>query len=252
MTKKAVFSAIVKFLVLASCVLGLSLHRYSSSGGFMHSIYGAFTAQSNIWISLICIIFFIMNAAGIKKNRLLYLIKFMFTSSILLTWLVFAVLLAPILDSSYILSPSNIFLHSITPILAMADFLLFDNEFSISLKSLWTVLVMPLIYLVFAFTVYEQSGSLPTYYFFLDYKKLGWFTMTSTGIGTGFWILLLSAVLYLKGIILLILKNSVIQGNSAAKALPFIKKSTVTAVSALTVMVLCSSVSTIISLIINS
>lgn len=251
MCKKNIASAIVKFLVLCSCILGLALHRSSSGGGFMHSIYGAFTAQSNIWISVICIIFLILDAARIKKPRGLYVVKFMFTSSILLTWLVFAVLLAPILDASYILSPSNIFLHSITPILAMIDFLLFDQEFTVRTKSLWTVLLMPLLYLAFAFIVYEKSGSLPTYYFFLDYKKMGWFTVTSNGIGTGFWILLLSAVLYIKGILLLVLKNNVIQGTMPCKSHPFFKKQTIIAAAAIAVIILCSVFSTIMSLILN-
>lgn len=234
-------SALFKILILLSCVLGISQHSSSLSSGFMHSVFTAFTTQSNIWIALICIIFLVLDTAGVHhKPQWLYTIKFMFTSSILLTWIVFAVLLAPILKPSYILSPSNIFLHSLTPILAAADFFLFEDASKVRIKHLWTVLIMPLAYMTFAFVSYEQLGFLPTYYFFLDYKKSGWFTVSSSGLGTGFWIILLSAVLYIKGLILIILKNK-----------PQ-KKPLLTAALCTAFMACCSIISTIISLAVNS
>lgn len=239
--KQSIASALIKLSVLISCVLGIAQHSSTMSGGFMHSIFAAFTAQSNIWIAVICVVFMILDIGGIqKKPQWLYVIKFMFTSSILLTWIVFAVLLAPILKPSYILSPSNLFLHSITPILAAADFLLFGDASKVKVKQLWTVLIMPLAYMTFAFISYEKLGFLPTYYFFLDYKKLGWFTVTSNGIGTGFWVILLSVVLYAKGLILLVLKNKTEK-----------KRFLVSALTA-ACMLLCSTVSTIISVAANS
>lgn len=251
MSKNKILSASVKLLVVLSCIMGITQHNSSSSSG-LHSIYAAFTAQSNIWISCICIIFLILNVLRIHKPIWLYVVKFMFTSSILLTWLVFAVLLAPILDKSYILSPANLLLHTLTPILALTDFLLFDYEYTVNTKFLWTVLLMPSFYMAFAFITYEKTGALPTYYFFLDYKKMGWFTVTSNGIGTGFWILLLSVVLYLKGIVLLLLKNSIVKGNMQSTMIPFSKKGIITASIAIAVMMLCSFLSTIISLVLNS
>ncbi len=239
--KKSAVSALLKILVLVSCVLGIAQHGSSMSDGFMQSVFVAFTTQSNIWIALICIVFLILDTLGIEqKPQWLYTVKFMFTSSILLTWIVFAVLLAPILKPSYILSPSNLFLHSITPILATADFLLFEDAFHKGTKFLWTVLLMPVLYLFFAFISYENLGFLPTYYFFLDYKKLGWFTVSGNGIGTGFWIVLLAVVLLAKGLAILALKK-----KSQTKGI------LVTGV-ALACMLACSLASTIISLIVNS
>ncbi len=234
-------SAVLKLLLCTSCILGIVLHGSIFSGDFLSSTFTAFTTQSNIWISLICIVFLILELAGKEqKLQILHTLKFMFTSSILLTWAVFAVLLAPLLSPSYILSPTNLFLHTVTPIVAAADYLLFDDNTYTGTKNLWTVLIMPFLYTIFAFICYEKLGSLPTNYFFLDYKKNGWFVVTSSGLGTGFWIIVLSAILYSKGFVLLLLKRKTLTQ----------KKHTI--FITLGVMGICSVFSTIFSLILNS
>lgn len=188
-------SAILKLGVAASCLFGIFSHHLSWSGGFMNSIFKAFTIQSNLWISVICLVFFGFELRGQGQRKIpqgLQLLKFMFTSSILLTWSVFAVLLSPTMTTAYLLSQSNLFLHNLTPVLALLDYLNFDSDSQVGAKQLPFSLVMPLFYTIFFCVAYACTGKLPVQYFFLDYKKYGWFRITKKGIGVIYWIGFLS------------------------------------------------------------
>jgi hypothetical protein len=207
-TKLAV-SILFKLGVMVSCWIGINQHDLSLSDGFMDSIFKAFTMQSNIWMAVICLVFlgFDWIQKGNRKiPQWLHAIKFMFTTSALLTWLVFAVLLTPMMNINYLLSPSNLFLHNLTPILALLDFIIFDQDSRISHRHLGLGLIMPLLYAIFFFSAYEITGKLPVPYFFLDYKKLGWVGFGAEGIGVAYWVGLLLLALIGIGAVALKLK----------------------------------------------
>jgi hypothetical protein len=188
----------LKLGVITSCVTGILQHDVTLSGGFMNSIFKAFTMQSNIWVASICFVFLIATLFARGKTALpdwLYVLKFMFTTSVLLTWFVFAVLLTPLMPAAYLVSSSNLFLHNLTPILALLDFTNFETEYLPRKKQIWTVLIMPLLYMIFFFSAYALTGELPVPYFFLDYQTLGWFSFGSLGPGVVYWIGMLLLVL---------------------------------------------------------
>lgn len=209
--KNIAASVLLKLGVAASCWIGINQHDVSLSGGFMDSIYKAFTMQSNIWIAAICLVFLgfdWINKGTRKIPQWLHAIKFMFTTSVLLTWLVFAVLLTPMMNLNYLLSPSNLFLHNITPMLALLDFINFDQDSKVNRSHLGLGLVMPLLYMIFFFSAYEITGKLPVPYFFLDYKKLGWVGFGAEGFGVVYWVGLLLLVLIGIGAAVLKLKST--------------------------------------------
>ncbi len=196
--KKMAASMLIKLGVAVSCWIGINQHDVSLSGGFMDSIYKAFTMQSNILIAAICLVFLVLDWINIGYRKIpqwLHAIKFMFTTSILLTWLVFAVLLTPMMNLNYLLSPSNLFLHNLTPMLALLDFMIFDQDSKLNRSHLGLGLIMPFLYMIFFFSAYEITGKLPVPYFFLDYKELGWLRFGPEGFG----------VVYLVGLLLLVL-----------------------------------------------
>lgn len=208
--KEMTASMLIKLGVAASCWIGINQHDISLSGGFMDSIYKAFTMQSNIWIAVICLVFLgidLINKGIRKIPQRLHAIKFMFTTSILLTWLVFAVLLTPMMNLDYLLSPSNLFLHNLTPMLALIDFINFDQDSRINRRNLGLGLLMPLLYMIFFFSAYEITGKLPVPYFFLDYKELGWLRFGAEGFGVVYWVGLLLIVLLGIGVTILKLKK---------------------------------------------
>ncbi|MGB7595668.1 MAG: Pr6Pr family membrane protein, partial [Erysipelotrichaceae bacterium] len=173
-------------------------------------IFKAFTIQSNVWIAAICLVFLLYNLSGRDDWSIpawLYNIKFMLTVDITLTYLVFAVLLTPLMSVRFLSSPANFFQHNLTSILALLDFMLCDRPYASKAKHIWLSLIMPLLYAVYFFSTYELTGIMPVAYFFLDYKKLGWFSIGGSGLGVGIWIIMLCGLLLLIGLAILKLKN---------------------------------------------
>lgn len=212
-TAQSIRSIGLKTAIVASALVGVWQHKPDLSNGFMNSVYKAFTIQSNLWIagaSLVLISLELLHLLPGRQNMpipgtngiipaWLRVLRFMFLTSILLTWSVFAVLLTPFQTRSYLFSPSNILLHNLTAILALLDYLLDSREAGIHPRALPTALIMPLAYTIFFVSAYEITGRLPVRYFFLDYQKYGWFKVGNGGIGVMYWILILLCVLLALG-----------------------------------------------------
>ncbi|MFA5342299.1 MAG: hypothetical protein WC332_11045 [Clostridia bacterium] len=209
-SKRKDIGSILKIGVIFSCTTGIVLHLTADTSGFMNRIFLAFTIQSNMWIAGICLLFLIIDI--VRKNESkpvwLHVLRFMFTVSILLTYIVFAVLLSPLMELSYLSSLSNILLHTVTAVLAVADFIVDDFKYTIKPRMLaFSGLIMPLLYSVFFFIYYEVMNQMPVPYFFMDFKKYGWFTIGNDGIGVIYWMSILCIVLMLIGYIILLLKK---------------------------------------------
>lgn len=204
MTSKKIFSLLLKASVVISVIIGLSFSIGGGAfmGGATTLLY--FTIQSNIWIGAICLVFLILEILELKtskslKKEWLYIIKFMFTVAITLTFLVFAFLLTPQLLTvfpEYLATPGNICCHYLTPILAIIDFVLFDIKWNSKWYHSFYATVMPLYYLVFSMlcstngVIFDEAGSTVPY-FFLNYETLGWLTVSSDGIGVVYWIFII-------------------------------------------------------------
>ena len=202
---KSVCSITLKICIFISMVIGLAytLDAQDLKGKGTNLLY--FTTQSNIWIGCLCLVFAVLMIIGlcIKKNLLknwFYILKFMFTISITLTFLVMAFVLTPDMIArgfgySFFV-PGNIFPHYVTPLLAIADFILFDTEWINKYRNSFYAVIMPIYYLIFAFicsyngVIFSRGEKVP--YFFLNYDKLTWFGFTSNGPGVFWWISLLS------------------------------------------------------------
>lgn len=190
-------SLLIPFGVALSCTLGIITHSSLQNGDFMASIFKAFTIQSNIWVGSIALVGagFHLIAGKMKTPSWLEPFRFMFTTSITLTWLVFAILLTPTMSMSYLLSQSNFYLHNLTPILGILDYIRQPDE-PIHPKHLWMAMIMPVLYSLYFFGEYALTGEQPVRYFFMDFKKHGWFRLSRTGIGVFYWmILLLSTII---------------------------------------------------------
>jgi len=89
------------------------------------------------------------------------------TVNLLLTFIVFWTLLAPSLPVWYLLSYDNLSIHIITPLLLLADYIIFSEAGRLKYKDVYFTCVFPLIYLAFVIII----GAKP--YFFLDFEKTG-------------------------------------------------------------------------------
>jgi CDP-diglyceride synthetase len=206
--------------VILSCGLGITLQLRAGSGGLMaaQSLFKYFTTQSNAWIALACLAVLLVDwlsmARKPKSKRsmaeqqttkwyaTLMTVKYMFTVSILLTFMVFAVLLAPLMPRSYLMSPANFFLHYLTAMLATADYLICDYHHQMPRRNVLLGLVMPFLYLITALAASFRGvrfGGQRVPYFFMDYAKLGWFEINSQGMGVVYWVALLMVLLLIIG-----------------------------------------------------
>lgn len=199
---KNILSVIVKSLLVAVGLSGIIVTYVSA--GFMSggTTFLYFTVQSNITIVAITAVFLI-DAISILRhkdsfiNQILLHIKFCFTIAITITFIVFVTLLAPLVGINYFFSYSNFSLHIIVPILAIFDFFMFDTNIKVKRISFLAGIIMP-VYYFFFFLIGRATGF--TYlngdiapYFFLNYEKNGWFTISSNGLGVFYWVIILLA-----------------------------------------------------------
>lgn len=209
-------SIIIKALLLSAALLGqaVSLRHV----GFMtgaHYLY--YTNLSNIWTLLLALSLLIIELYTLSRGKAarlpawLHKLRFALTVGVLLTFVVFSLLLAPMMaGTGYLLSLPNLLVHNLVPLLAGLDFVLFDHGAPRKPSLLWG-LMMPSLYVAFALLLarfgafFGQGSRFP--YFFLDYEKNGWFSLGGGRLGVVWWILLLSGLLLLMGKALLALQR---------------------------------------------
>ena len=127
--------------------------------------------------------------------RVLEIARFVVLVGITITFLVFWTVLAPRMEKDYLLSLNNLLVHTLVPLLFIADFFLFDRIAAPGkAEVLWSV-IMPLYYFVFSLVhaavnpklEFQDGSRYP--YFFLDVDKFGWFGFRN-GPGVFWWSLI--------------------------------------------------------------
>ncbi len=135
------------------------------------TIFRYFTIQTNLfvvlWLTLSIILF------NKPKNHLKITgaIRGATTLYITVTFLIFAVLLAPMMSIEYLLSFSNISLHYAIPILFIIDFVLTEKIVKYEWKLIIYWLIYPIGYLIFAVIYGTFTGDY--IYPFLNINVLG-------------------------------------------------------------------------------
>ncbi len=158
-----------------------------------------FTAQSNIWIGVTFTALLFKEKLSQNAKKRLFLLRYIFTVSITVTALIFCGLLAPFSDENYTpWTVPNIFTHILTPLFAVADFIL-DNETIIYKKQISLVILPPLFYLLFIsilqFFSIDFGRGVPYPYFFTYYNSpagmFGFSTQRPFFLGTFYWMFFL-------------------------------------------------------------
>jgi hypothetical protein len=182
---KSKWAALIYRLILVGlCACGIILTVSSSTVGGLWDMLSYYTIQSNIIVLLFFVGLIIYSLC--HRNQPLppkyYTIKGAVMTCITLTLLIYHFVLLPTLfamstGAEYATSPSNALVHYVTPLLAIADWLLFDRKGSFrKLDPLfWTII--PWAYLGFSliraqFATFSYSGSHYPY-FFIDIDLYG-------------------------------------------------------------------------------
>jgi len=193
-------SLFMKTAVLVLGVLGqvLSLMRHHFMSG-NHFLY--YTNLSNVLAVLLMAVMLGYEWQGWRAGELaplpgwLQQARFILTTAILLTFVGFSLLLIPLVDRDYLLSPSNLLVHNAVPLLTGLDYVLFSGRDG--KPRLVSALAGPAVYVLFALALglggHRFHGSVAPYYF-LDYEKLGWLQAGEGRLGVIYWLLILGAV----------------------------------------------------------
>lgn len=220
---------IVGLLMKATAVMASIYGMWRSMTGVMSLTY--FTNLSNIFMDIVLVLFFVIDfillASGgekIYKKNWQYIVKYMATIGITLTFLIYLTLLAPTSELGFVNAylhngAGSLCVHFIAPVLAILDFLWFDYRYKSTLTHVIFAVIPPLVYVGFVVLAAELglrwnetmwapynflNFGAPTGWFGFDLSQLGAETL---GIGVFYMIVVLLFIFLGIGQIYLVLKN---------------------------------------------
>ncbi len=186
--KERRLSIIFKLLVVLCLLTGILLNVIHTTS--IIAILSYYTLQSNI----ICLAMFLGTIVAIvlkkdyRSSNIYYLLKGAVTIAIIITIITYHVALVPNnfnMDMAYTTNTNrywaNLFVHAISPIMVIGDYILFDNKgnFKNYYPLIW--LFIPLGYVIYVYVYhalggrfYGIGGSREFAYKFLDYKQIGY------------------------------------------------------------------------------
>ena len=206
-TKAKILSVFLKCAVIISSAVGVILSAIAGAQSFMGGgrVFMYFTVQSNIAIALVCAVGAVLLLRNQPVQDIWYLIKFVFTVSITLTSVVFCFVLAPTLGK-YAWRLQHVLTHVAVPLAAILDFFVTGRYGSIKKRSVFFVIIPPLLYAIYTGIAYvakwEFSRGVHYPYFFLNWgSPAGAFGFTNDlpYMGCAWWILLILVMLLAVG-----------------------------------------------------
>lgn len=219
---------IPKALILL-CTLYAMIRMWHWAIGFSF-----FTQLSNLFAALVVAVQLGRSLAN-RKSQSAAVVKFTATVSILVTFLVYLLVLAPIRPGGVIGAYredgyASLCLHLITPLLTLADFLISDADYPWRPVHSLCALIPPVVYFLFILLLggagVRWYMGMPVPYMFLNYAApCGWFGImpetagvTTTGIGVFYVMLLLLGLFCLAGLALIALARRVERTKRARKS----------------------------------
>jgi len=204
-----------KIVPIVFASVGVYLQAKLDGGLFRSYVFLYYTIVSNLGTAIIFALILIMQIKErytkvvIISNKMM-VVKYMFTSSMMLTLIVSLYLLAPFKSHAYLFSFRNLSLHIFAPFASVVDLLFFDKRFNCKIRTAFLGFVIPFIYLAVTLLLsikgitYSNGTLYP--YFFLDYRTLGWLTIESGKIGVIWWILLIAMIAFVSSLLLAVIK----------------------------------------------
>ncbi len=186
MTRK-IISICYKVFTIFSLISGIFLNLSNTSS--VRALMSYYTLQSNVICLIAFMIILILELLNKQyQTDIYYLIKGGLVITIAITAIIYHIALAPggfqmdaLQNSINNKQLANFLVHTVSPILVLLDYVLFDEKghFKLFYPIFW--LIQPLNYVVYVYTYsnlggsfYNIGGSRRFAYFFLDYKKLGY------------------------------------------------------------------------------
>lgn len=197
MSASFIASVALRALLIVACAAGVRNALFKKKDGYM-TAGGVwyYTIQSNLWVMLMTAIYLALSLLGADMHsRALELARFAVLVGITLTFLIFWLVLAPKLEKEYLLSVNNLLVHTLVPLMYIADFFLFGRMAPPRMPGVLCAMAMPLYYFVLSIAHAAANPNLSFYnesrypYFFLDIDRFGWFRVKN-GLGVFWWTLI--------------------------------------------------------------
>ena len=204
--KERKISTIYKLLVALSLLAGILLNVMNTTS--VTAILSYYTLQSNIicFAMFVAIIVAIFLKEDYRLNNIYYLLKGAVIIAILVTAIIYQLSLMPNNFNMEVANTNNTakywaneFVHKISPVLVLMDYILFDDKgnFKYYYPVIW--LFIPLNYVIYVYTYstqggrfYGVGGSKQFAYIFLDYNQIGYIGVMKSIIIIAILILLMS------------------------------------------------------------
>lgn len=199
---KKYFKFIARIFFIIVCAVGIYTNIVkTNSDAFMGNgtALNFYTLQSNILVLITEVILLFYSFSDVNKTSKFYrpiaILKYITTTAITLTFLVFWGMLAPYMELESLLEPSCILVHVITPIFMIIDFLIENDKEMLKMRDVGYTLIPPVYYLVYCLVRAEISDTTLTGgsrypYWFIDVDMYGWFG-NENGIGVIYWVILM-------------------------------------------------------------
>ena len=193
-------SAGFRLLYLAGAVYGVLLSLFAP-GMEMPSALSFYTMQSNLVCVVMTLVLLSCNLADIEyhKNRVYTVLRFCTIVCIFLTFILYHAVLHPRMAAAYPeyfsrFSLTDVLLNTYTPLMMLADYLLFDEKGQFRWWYAPVSAIIPLLYIGYIaiytalegrFVSYDIARRVP--YYFLDYQAMGtgkallWGTLITAG-----------------------------------------------------------------------
>lgn len=148
-----VVDLLIFILVAVSCVMMFTGFSFMKGPDVSLETTGIwflkyFTVESNIFMGIVALIFFIRKILKKKITKTLYVLRFASTSAVALTFFVvftYLSFIAPYGVKSLVMN-CNLFFHLIVPVLSMISFILFEKTNTINKKEIIYGVVPTFIY----------------------------------------------------------------------------------------------------------
>lgn len=204
--KERKISTFYKLLVALSLLTGILLNVMNTTS--VTAILSYYTLQSNIicFAMFVGIIVAIFLKKDYRSSNIYYLLKGAVIIAILVTAIIYQISLLPNNFNMEVANTNNTakywaneFVHKISPVLVLIDYILFDDKgnFKYYYPIIW--LFIPLNYVIYVYTYstqggrfYGVGGSKQFAYIFLDYNQIGYIGVMKSIIIIAILILLMS------------------------------------------------------------
>ncbi len=187
MVKKSVW-----ILRMMFCLLGWTVLIYDIVESKSLFLFLFYTIQSNFLVATWLLLAVIWDKKPELYNNLTGLIRGGITVYITVTFVIFALVLAPMMPPGYSFDITNILMHYLIPIYFIVDWILTERTIRYQWNYLLKWIIYPLCYLGLTLIYGLSTGFYP--YFFIDLSALGGVMYTLSVAGMTIFILILGII----------------------------------------------------------